>query len=251
MLRRYFQPILTMRGRFHQIRYYSASRKRTGWDTAVDIALIATLFLAVGAVILAQQSVERQSIAYDLDGGIYDMGGGQLLAHVNIADRAKNMTGVHLAAAFDYEATEIGRGWPFASKVITTAPDVSITLTTLGRALETDASMAPDTALRSLIESDMKLVGLDDAVEHWRSDGDVVNNRPLAWVANWIAWWLMLLIASILLIRLMQFISALYWLGQGYRWRERSRLGRCTSCGYSMQGLEFNEKCPECGELVE
>jgi hypothetical protein len=26
--------------------------------------------------------------------------------------------------------------------------------------------------------------------------------------------------------------------------------GKCLKCGYDMTGLDFNERCPECGELV-
>ena len=38
--------------------------------------------------------------------------------------------------------------------------------------------------------------------------------------------------------------------------RDRGRLqrlatGRCAECGYDLRGLEFNERCPECGQLVE
>jgi len=30
--------------------------------------------------------------------------------------------------------------------------------------------------------------------------------------------------------------------------RTRAR-GRCPDCGYDLRGLEFSERCPECGRL--
>jgi rubrerythrin len=34
------------------------------------------------------------------------------------------------------------------------------------------------------------------------------------------------------------------------REHQRRREGKCTACGYDMTGLEFNERCPECGAQV-
>ena len=35
-----------------------------------------------------------------------------------------------------------------------------------------------------------------------------------------------------------------------FRAQDRLVAGRCGRCGYDLTGLEFNERCPECGELV-
>jgi ribosomal protein L34E len=35
------------------------------------------------------------------------------------------------------------------------------------------------------------------------------------------------------------------------RRRRRSQLGQCSNCGYSLQCIDMNGKCPECGQTIQ
>ena len=71
----------------------------------------------------------------------------------------------------------------------------------------------------------------------------------LGWVFGWVLWcvalWIIML-SGIGMTRL--FVLTVLAKQQGRRVKLR-RSNKCPHCGYDLRGLEFKERCPECGNL--
>ena len=113
-----------------------------------------------------------------------------------------------------------------------------------------NARLAADDPYRLAIEASLLDHGDVAALEAWRQTEPVDHQHWIAWVIAVGVWWLLLLMASWLGITIARVIAHK---AQELRNVRKARLrsqNRCLACGYDMKGLEFNEKCPECGQMV-
>jgi predicted Zn-ribbon and HTH transcriptional regulator len=60
----------------------------------------------------------------------------------------------------------------------------------------------------------------------------------------------MLMFGSAAVIQVLKFGSSLVLARRMGRRAQLRAEGKCHVCGYDMTGLEFNERCPECGQIV-
>jgi hypothetical protein len=85
----------------------------------------------------------------------------------------------------------------------------------------------------------------------WRGEAESpTETHWRAFALSAMLWWLMLLAFSLLLLGITRFGAALTRVRRLTRKYMRSSEGLCSHCGYDLRGLEFNARCPECGELV-
>jgi hypothetical protein len=141
---------------------------------------------------------------------------------------------------------ETRRGWPAIASIEREAPEISIDI--LGE-------RAPRTALpegdpiRRAIEVSLRQEGPHELL-------DALDSRPrtrviwYGWLASALMWWVALTLLIVFTLTLAEYAWRIRRARLGARGAERAATGLCPACGYDMRGLEFSERCPECGALV-
>ncbi len=87
-------------------------------------------------------------------------------------------------------------------------------------------------------------------LEQWQLRDPPATHFWWGWVSSSLIWWALLSIVGVAVART---LVLFFHLGKGHRASRRQvrlRSGRCATCGYNLQGLEFSERCPECGSLT-
>ena len=84
----------------------------------------------------------------------------------------------------------------------------------------------------------------------WAGSAVDVTGRARGWVANVLLWSLLLAGAAWLLVAILRFGSFLALVRAQQRVQQRRREDRCVTCGYTLQGNPYSERCPECGAQV-
>jgi hypothetical protein len=110
--------------------------------------------------------------------------------------------------------------------------------------------LAADDQLRIAIQHSLKQDDQLAALEAWNNSEVRKESRWWAWGASATLWWIVMVFASSISISILSYITRI---GHSAVKQRRARLaaeGKCAVCGYDMTGLEFNERCPECGEVV-
>lgn len=74
--------------------------------------------------------------------------------------------------------------------------------------------------------------------------------QPWTWPGSIFLWWLMLWFLCVVLLQVVRVLHVYWSAGRHAAHRERRSEGLCAACGYNMRGLEWAERCPECGTLV-
>lgn len=238
-----------LRHKLRLIRYYSAARRRTGWDTAGDVAFFASFFLCLPLAVLANFLVERTSTAVDVTGR-FVKDSGRLVAPLSASDTARSSTfaGASLGN-YHLTARRSARGWPLTTSVVLYPAKLDVDILSEAAA-RPNAILSSDDPHRIAIETTLVEEQQHQALEAFTANQPIVRQQWLAWVIAAGVWWIMLAIGSSLMLGVAR-VATLWVLGK-LSWR-RVQLraeGKCVHCGYNLHGLEFNARCPECGELV-
>ena len=241
---------------WRRINYYAADREATVWTRLSDVALVLSFVFAVPATWMTGVLVERHPLALDADGAIVQpAGGAEPVAW--IADEDGHIgasAGGSRLGSFRIEAYDDTFGWPF---VLRTEPLAAKLHLDLFRAAQTQLDVPPatnDPYQRAIGEA---VRAEDDPVLfrrwHARSDATALSPSrwPISWVGNTIIWWLALLVLFSMLITTMKFLTFVAELRHVAMWNRRRKRNQCLDCGYDLHGLDFNERCPECGALVD
>jgi hypothetical protein len=239
-----------VRRKLAEIRYYSAARDESAWAKAAEWVLPLAVVLAVVIVLVLETLVVEIVPLESYHGSLAMPDDGTLVAALARRDKMIPPLPGRPFGDFTVSVVDERRGL-----LITTAINdrrVSLDLNLFDEVgTRIDARLAPDSAERAAIADAVMRRGLDltlpGPAATPASDFGRVWTGTLLGAALWA-----FAIAVVLMIALR--LARLGWLVQGAKKADRAAdmlaQGRCHACGYDLQGLEFNERCPECGALV-
>ncbi|MHC5023351.1 MAG: hypothetical protein ACYTGG_05500 [Planctomycetota bacterium] len=247
-----FRTIRSIRRKLHEIRYHSALPAQTGWTAAADAALLAAILLAIPVTWLCDRLVVRPEVAIMLDGQI------ALHGEEGTIDGRVHRDGL---PAFDWQVyANLGRftvtidddlhGWPFTTSIARQRAVIDLDLFSDPKP-RFDVELAEGDPVRAAIESALARVDDPEVVTIFREGPPPASTHWLRWLAVAGVWWITLSVGLTGGVRLVQFGALRAAVRRARRRAARLATGRCADCGYDLRGLEFNERCPECGALVE
>lgn len=247
------------------IRYHSAPRPGTAWSRAMDLAFIASFLLAFPAAFLSDLAVREQLTAINLAGILARTPDGSIDAWImagtsqaggtagsNAASKAGRSTADRndsIIGNFTIEVTDTRRGWPLVTSIDRGRAKLTIDLIAEPVA-RTNVRRDRDDPIQRGIEKYLVEDDQAEALDAWNLDGMQTRRQWWAWFPAIGAWWIMMFAIAAITIQTLKFASL--WMHGKRVQREavRRSQGKCIACGYDMTGLEFNEKCPECGARV-
>jgi hypothetical protein len=232
------------------IRYYSANRRRSPWQRVKDALLVLALPLAVPAILMAEQLVQRPVALEEVEGEMSRLDDGSVLAALKQSDTAPWMLPGAPYGEFELELRRTELGWPLTSQQRLEGIQLDLHLFTETKTRR-NATLPDDSPVRSAIEAVLREDDHTALLRAWQTPGGAEQQR--VWFGSIFGvtlWWIMLTFAMFLVTSVVQFFVMVH---RSQRQSRQSRLlaeGKCHVCGYDMRGLEFNERCPECGSLV-
>lgn len=238
------------------------------WSRVMDGAFIATFLLSFPAAFLADATQRSSGTTIGLRGvlarsadGTPDawlmngqtgragppatpVGGAPAVAPARTATADQNIIG-----NFGLSVIDIRRGWPLVTTIVRPPPSLAIDILSEVR-IRADVPRDPDDEIQLAIESALQEGGEDEALAVWNQSSPSVRRQWWAWFPAFGAWWIMMFAIAAITIQMLRFASI--WLDSRRRQREYMRRAdnKCPACGYDMTGLDFHEKCPECGAHV-
>lgn len=248
------QMLRNFRHKLRMIRYYSATRKATAWTRAMDMALIVSLPLALLATWVCDVAVMRKTVPIDLHGQLIRADDSNIVAAVMISDGPSRASIGRPIGNFQFQVEDDLHGWPLTTSVHRRPGRLDLDILSEAKPRQ-DVRLSADDPLRqaiaqAILEQDEQqaLIALNNL------DGDSGSSQVRRyWVttlADAAMWWIMLVLASSFSISMLRF-GALIAKGRSSARRAQLRAqGRCIACGYDLRGVEFSERCPECGELI-
>jgi len=238
-----------LRRHLRQIRYYSATPVRTRWTMAMDIALFASLALAIPGALLSDLIVIRTSLHWEQHGRLARGEGGTLYAElieesqVNEAWRQLRPHGTFVLYVPQHDG-----GLPLVSSRRPLPIQVDLEIFAVAEP-DVQAALQPGAPVREAIDFAVQ-AGPREVQAAWAGRSGPTTRYWGSLAMNIVFWWIGLYVALTMLVLLMRGGHALFEQQRRVRRRRMSELGRCAACGYDLRGLEFAERCPECGELA-
>jgi hypothetical protein len=238
-----------LRRRLHMIRYYSASRPRTIWSRAADVVLIAGFVCALPAAWIADATVMRSEPLEALDGGLA-RSNDRLTARIVTEHQPAlaPMEGERLLGAFTLMVWERRHGWPLTGTRRHEAT-LRLRIFTEPEPRENEP-LDHDEAVQRAIAAALLSAGRSDVHAVWWAGRAPVSRHVGAWAANVGFWWIALAFAGWMMVGATAAGMLLRAHAIRARIDRRRMAGCCMSCGYNLTGLEFSERCPECGEVA-
>lgn len=237
------------RRKMRLVRYYAASPDRTVWTRAGDVALIVAFVMAFPAAWLADRTSARPAPGIAFAGTLVEHDGRWRAILYDEAAAPELPRGYR--GSFSLELRRQHRGLPLVSTTATLPPRVVINEP--GGRTRVNEGLGPEDPERLAIEAAIResdSVAAEVAIERWREAEPGLDRHPLAWIMNAGLWWIVLFVLASAGLLLTRFVVILVTGNRAARRAMLEAQGRCASCGYDLRGLEFNERCPECGDLI-
>lgn len=238
-----------IRRKLRLIEYHSAARPRTAWTQLLDVALFATLLLALPATWLADLVVYRSEVTTELTGYFGKLPAGEITATLLLPDR---MTTVPSDAtpigAFKLPVEHRHQGWPLTTSIARQPARLEIDLRSAS-APQKGVKLMADDPLRAALEQALRDGQQHDALAAILREAPLVQRHWLGVAASAGIWWIILMFASWVGINCAKLVTLIGRDKIAQQQRRRRAKGQCVACGYNLTGLEFSERCPECGEL--
>jgi hypothetical protein len=243
-----------IRRRLALIRYYSAPRARNRWTRVQGWGLAAAFVLPFGAIMLAEALTETSVTMEARAGGLVVADDGTIRAHVREDPESTKWSPAWVGAPYGewrLEVAERRMGWPFGS--LRERQPARVRIHVFDEATpRVGSSLAAGDPVRPALEA-----ALDEPVHRallaaWREPEEARTSRNwLVSITTWAVWWVIFSLGSIALVRLVGFSAIVLGVKRAERRHARRSRGRCVVCDYDLRGLEFNERCPECGTLLD
>lgn len=241
------------RSKLRQIRYYSASRERTRWHRASDAMLWLALLAAPLATVVMNYAVQRRPEPVVLHGQLAEReedGGREPVpvAWLLDSDLASRPMG-RITGSFIVTHGERRQGWPFTTRIEPLPPRLTLDIFSEPRSRE-NVQLAGDDPLRAAIGAALERDGPQRVATAWREGREPAAHVPKGWLANLVISYVALWAAGTTGVWVLWYLWRLAAGRRAQRAAMAEAEGRCRRCGYDMRGLEFNERCPECGALA-
>ena len=248
-----------IRQKLDAVNYYSAERERTGWTRLREAALPVTLLITLPVVGLINLTVRQPVDGHEVTGTFYRSDHGSLIASFYDLENQSAATGEmpnfgrdhegrRYAGNFTLRTQHADRGWPLVTSVQQLPLAGSVDLIGSSSRLNFRALTADHPAREAI----------DTAIEDARAPAVILtadrsvhetSPYPLRWVGSAMIWWALLYLGLSVALIAAELITTRIQRRIAFRARRLRKLGRCPSCGYDLRGLEFSERCPECGDL--
>jgi hypothetical protein len=258
-----------VREKLRLIRYYSAPRRRTILTRFVDVGLLAAIVLAAPAAWLGDAEIRREVALIERDGHFTRQPGGGTGASIIVPDLPLMPSDDVPYGEFRLKLIEQRRGWPLNSTII--QPHVRLDLNLYDQpGTQRNATLAVDSPEHAAIlealeearrnelagagdgnaDDEAMAAAYDALIERWGRADRSVDRRLLAWAFNVGASWIILSFAFSALAAALWVCVMIVTHNRDLARRQRRGQGLCMHCGYDLYGLDFNERCPECGAII-
>ena len=239
-----------LRRQLRLIHYYSATRDRTAWTVAAEWALLASILLAVPAMLLAERIVRRAETAEEVTGAISGKPNGPFTVILDQPDARFAHSRWDPYGDFDLTVADVHCGWPFTSAVERRPATLDLNVY-VEQTVRRNARLDADDPLRVTIERALSENGETAMLGAWREERwPQLRRHYRGSVGGTLVWWMMLSFVSVAGLHVIRFATIAMSVRRENIKTGRIARGRCPNCGYDMRGLEFNDRCPECGALV-
>jgi len=241
-----------IRRKLREIDYHSADRPSTFWTRATDTALVLTLLLAPLATWIGDRVVIQKQVVEQVSGVLARVGDDARRAFIHEHSEPPDDFWMRASQWGEWRVERImlERGFPFPTTTQRATPNLFLDdYTKPGNLKKVPAQQHPaehEAIMRVLRES-----GFENVAREFDNAGGPARSHRMSWMLGSAAWWIMLAGASFLFIQMARVGFGVVWIRDANRRFARRRAGLCVNCGYNLRGLEFNERCPECGHLVE
>lgn len=244
------------RRKLRMLRYYSASREETVWTRLGDAAFLAALVLAFPATWLMNGRMQREAPPLVLVGLIERGSNGELSANV-MNERESLQLPINPMAeywgSFRLTIAESERGWPFITSMSRKPVDLAVRRAGEPRiqaTLDPKEAEQVSAAVRAGLERRQDADLFQHTLAHWQHDDERHTHHVLAWIAGSITWAFTLFVGFSVLLLVARLTSIFLFNNRAARRRMLEAEGKCPRCTYDLRGLEFSDRCPECGELM-
>lgn len=244
-----------LRNALRTIDYYSAARPRTIWDRLGLAALFVALALAWPVTWLADGLVARVEPVDAVTGRLARVAGtSEFVAAIPTAEGSDFWTADARATSpygeFTLRLTDATRGWPFPTTVQRSAP--TLTIDVYAEATERTAGRGEvDPAIAAAVDAALTLAGDTNMQAAWLDPQPGPSQRHLpGWFVNALIYLVALVLGLNLLVQSARFAAWSVRERSRYQQFVRSRRNLCPDCAYDLRGLDFGERCPECGALL-
>ncbi len=218
----------------------------------MDVLLPLSLLLALPATWLMDVTVSRPHQAAFLSGAIGRTPDGAI--HAEVIDEftlQKLWTQGAQIGNFELALIDEHRGWPMTTSV--RRPATALHMNMFDRPTEqkfVDVRTI-DPSMRSAIEKAVAAAPDERVRARWGIAAAAIERHAWGWIAGALLWWILLFIGGAVLIQSLRAATAWFAARSARRALALARKGLCPNCGYNLTGLEWSERCPECGELAE
>lgn len=232
-----------IRRKLREIEYHSARRPTSRWSHLNDLWLMLSLPVAIGVVCVVGLITRAPSSSTLAIGIIWRGENGALGAAAARPGKPLAQPG-RFVAGFDVREDRTTAGWPITFYERTETSVIVMSDSTGAKPLTLDGETPEEVVVRRALERfDESIVEALGAPPHGHlHTGSILGAVLTTWIAL-----LPLGLAAILAMRFTSSYAARLRLTRRAR-REARNL--CPSCGYSLVGIEFQAKCPECGEIL-
>lgn len=237
------------------IRYYSANREHTAWTRAMDMSLLLSLLLAVPAAWYADENIWRSESSIVFVGHLIpeDEGGIEARRFDDEGTGSLPPANPENIGSFRLQMEQGWRGFPLRSTRVLGRPTLLVNNFEANTS-QVDPQLEQANPIRLAITELLTAKSDDEDVElllnRWRDDAAVGETNLLAWAANAALWWFMLFASLGVAIFLARFVTIMAWSSRDARRAMLEADGKCPHCTYDLRGLEFSDRCPECGNLL-
>jgi hypothetical protein len=238
-----------VRNKLRMIRYYSARRQATVWSRAFDTACIAAVVLALPIAWVCNSVVQRQVPIMSVTGHVHQLDDKSYLAVIDFETGRRTNDFGKPEGNFKIEVVDQRRGWPFPTS-ITRRPaklELDILAEPRPRGL---LAFDPADPIHKAIDVELLRTERFGEREAWQMTSIRAQHHWKGWLASTAIWLIMLVGASSMTLGLARYSAQILGGKRSLKHRQLRAQGKCVGCGYDMTGLEFNERCPECGSLV-
>lgn len=238
-----------LRHKLRMIRYYSAPRRETVWTRAEDWALVAALLLSLPAAWLADRVALAPRDVITTSGLLLGESEDRLRGWVTTEANMRLEPPGRVFARWSLIVTDVYRGWPVTTSVHRQPAVLNLDVVD-EPAPRKNVILPPDSPTRMIIADALRREDQLETLQAWEKSELVARHRWWEWLAAWAGWWIGLTLTSWFAIRVIKLVTLQVQRSKKIKQYDLRAEGKCAACGYDLTGLEFHDRCPECGTLM-